>query len=166
VILAVDVAVEVVVEIAGVCDLYRQFWQDRDVLIVFGWRIMSFGQAVSSVFSKYVTFSGRARRSEYWYWVLFAFLLGVVAAILDAVFKSYAYNSNGVKFGWVSVVVGALLLLPSIAVTMRRLHDTGRSGWWWLVSALCGIGAIIVFFFCLGDSKPGANQYGPNPKGQ
>lgn len=127
---------------------------------------MSFGQAISSVLSKYVTFSGRARRSEYWYWVLFVFLLGVVANILDAVFGLHAYNANGVRFGWIAVIVSALVFLPSIAVTMRRLHDTGRSGWWWLVSAVCCIGSILLFFFCLGDSNPGANQYGANPKGQ
>jgi uncharacterized membrane protein YhaH (DUF805 family) len=127
---------------------------------------MSFGQAVSTCLSKYVAFSGRARRSEYWYWVLFVFLIGIVANVLDAVLGLHAYNANGVRFGWISAVVGALLVLPSIAVTFRRLHDTGRSGWWWLLSAICGCGAIILFFFCLGDGQPGPNQYGPNPKGQ
>jgi uncharacterized membrane protein YhaH (DUF805 family) len=127
---------------------------------------MGFGQAVSSVFSQYATFSGRARRSEYWYWVLFAFLLGLVASILDAVLGLHFYKNNGVQVGWASAIVGLLLVLPSIAVTFRRLHDTGRSGWWWLLSAICGCGAIILFFFCLGDGQPGANQYGPNPKGQ
>ena len=126
---------------------------------------MGFGQAVSTVFSNYATFSGRARRSEYWYWVLFTFILGLVAGLLDGLFHLQAYSNNGVKFGWITVVVALAVAIPSIAVTMRRLHDTGRSGWWWLLSAICGCGAIIVFFFCLGDSQPGANQYGPNPKG-
>jgi uncharacterized membrane protein YhaH (DUF805 family) len=128
---------------------------------------MSFGQAVSSAFSQYVTFSGRARRSEYWYWVLFAALVGLVANILDGVLGLHWTNStSAAQVGWIATVAGLLLVLPSIAVTFRRLHDTGRSGWWWLLSAICGLGAIILFFFCLGDSRPGANQYGPNPKGQ
>jgi uncharacterized membrane protein YhaH (DUF805 family) len=128
---------------------------------------MSFGQAVSSAFSQYVTFSGRARRSEYWYWVLFAALVGLVANILDGVLGLHWTNStSAAQVGWIATVAGLLLVLPSIAVTFRRLHDTGRSGWWWLLSAICGLGAIILFFFCLGDSQPGANQYGPNPKGQ
>ncbi len=127
---------------------------------------MSFGQAVSSVLGNYVNFSGRARRSEYWYWVLFTAILGAVAWTLDTVLGLHAYNANGVRFGWIALIVSALVFLPSIAVTMRRLHDTGRSGWWWLLSAICCIGAILLFFFCLGDGQPGANQYGPNPKGQ
>ena len=97
---------------------------------------MSFGQAVSSVLGNYVNFSGRARRSEYWYWVLFTALLGAVAWTLDAVFGLHFYNANGVRFGWIALIVSALVFLPSIAVTMRRLHDTGRSGWWWLLARL------------------------------
>ena len=125
---------------------------------------MGFGQAVASVFGNYATFSGRARRSEYWYWVLFTFLVGVVAAVADQLLGWHISGSN--PGGWLSLAFAVIVAIPSIAVTMRRLHDTGRSGWWWLVSAICGIGAIIVFFFCIGDSNPGANQYGPNPKGQ
>jgi uncharacterized membrane protein YhaH (DUF805 family) len=98
---------------------------------------VSFAGAISDGFSQYATFSGRSRRRAYWFWVLFVFLVSVVTTLVD----------------------------PSIAVTVRRLHDTGRSGWWWWLSFLCGIGAIIVLIFCLIDSSPGANEYGPNPKG-
>ena len=127
---------------------------------------MGFGQAVSTVFSKYATFSGRARRSEYWYWVLFTVLLGIVASIADVVLKTNTIEgSGGVKLGWIYLVVSLVLIIPTIAVTFRRLHDTGRSGWWWLLAFLCFIGGIIVLIFCLSDSKPGANEYGPNPKG-
>ncbi|MEI8057582.1 MAG: DUF805 domain-containing protein [Actinomycetes bacterium] len=125
---------------------------------------MSFGQAVTTCLQKYVGFSGRARRSEYWYFVLFAIIVAIIAAVLDGVFNLRTVSAAGQKTGWISVIAGLALVLPSIAVTMRRLHDTGRSGWWWLVSALCGIGAIIVFFFCLGDSQSGDNAYGANPK--
>ncbi|MGD9957532.1 MAG: DUF805 domain-containing protein [Candidatus Nanopelagicales bacterium] len=127
---------------------------------------MGFGQAVSTVFSKYATFSGRARRSEYWWWILFSVLVAVVASIADVVLKTNTLEgSGGVKLGWIYVIASLALVIPTIAVTFRRLHDTGRSGWWWLLSLVCGIGAIIVLIFCLSDSKPGANEYGPNPKG-
>lgn len=123
---------------------------------------MSFGQAVSSVFSKYATFSGRARRSEYWYWVLFVFLVTLLALVLDSVLKIRI--AEGSPYGWISVVVALALLIPGIAVTVRRLHDTDRSGWWYLLSFLCGVGAIIVLVFCLIDGTPGPNKYGDSPK--
>jgi uncharacterized membrane protein YhaH (DUF805 family) len=72
---------------------------------------------------------------------------------------------NGANVGWVAAIVGVALVLPTIAVLFRRLHDTGRSGWWWLLSLICCIGVILLWIFCLSDSKPGTNQYGPNPKG-
>ena len=126
---------------------------------------MGFGQAVSTVFSKYATFSGRARRSEYWWWVLFTILVTTIAFILDAVLKiNTIEGSGGVKFGWIYLVVSLVLIIPSIAVTIRRLHDAGHSGWWWLLVFVCGIGGIIILIFTLMDSKPD-NQWGPNPKG-
>lgn len=126
---------------------------------------MGFGSAISSVFSKYATFSGRARRSEYWYWILFTVVVGVIAAVADNGLGLKIAKDSSLTYGWVSVVAWLVLLIPTIAVTFRRLHDTGRSGWWWLLSLICGIGAIILLVFCLSDSKPGANEYGPNPKG-
>jgi len=127
---------------------------------------MGFGQAVSTVFSKYATFSGRARRSEYWWWWVFTILVTAIAFIADGVLKTNTLEgSGGVKIGWIYLIVSLVLIIPSIAVTFRRLHDTGRSGWWWLLSAICLIGAIILFIFCISDSKPGTNEYGPNPKG-
>lgn len=127
---------------------------------------MGFGQAVSTVFGKYATFSGRARRSEYWWWILFTVLLGIIANVGDTLLKTNTIEgAGGVKFGWIYVVVAVVLVIPTIAVTFRRLHDTGRSGWWWLLSFVCFIGAVILLIFCLSDSKPGDNEYGPNPKG-
>ena len=122
---------------------------------------MSFGQAVSSVFSKYATFSGRARRSEYWYWALFTFILLAVAGGLDNVLKT---TLSGQQFGWFYIVAALAIAIPTIAVTVRRLHDTDRSGWWYLLTFVCGIGAIIVFVFCLIDGTPGPNKYGDSPK--
>lgn len=123
---------------------------------------MSFSQAVSSGFANYATFSGRTPRSGYWWWVLFSVIMAVLASIVDNIL---GFSINDQKVGYISAVVGLVLLLPSIAVTFRRLHDIGRSGWWWLLSLLCFIGGIILFIFALQDSQPGTNQYGPNPKG-
>ena len=127
---------------------------------------MGFGQAVSTCFQKYVTFSGRARRSEFWWWQLFVILLGAIANIGDSVFGlHYTNSSSAAQVGWLGTVVALALVLPSIAVLFRRLHDTGRSGWWWLLSWICCIGYVLLWIFCLTDSTPGTNQYGPNPKG-
>lgn len=123
---------------------------------------MSFTQAVSSVFSKYATFSGRARRSEFWYWVLFVVLLSVVASVLDSVLKLKVVE--GSPYGWITLIVSLALIIPGIAVTVRRLHDTDRSGWWYLLTFVCGIGALIVLVFCFIDGTPGPNKYGDSPK--
>lgn len=123
---------------------------------------MSFGQAISSVFSQYATFSGRARRSEYWYWVLFVVLLSVVASLLDSVLKLKVVE--GAPYGWITVIVSLALIIPGIAVTVRRLHDTDRSGWWYLLTFVCGIGALIVLVFCIIEGTPGPNKYGDSPK--
>ena len=117
---------------------------------------MSFTEAIRSVLNQYVGFSGRARRSEYWYWVLFYIIIGVIASLLDrAVFNST--NS------WFSYIVGLALFLPGLAVAIRRLHDTSRSGWWVLIGLIPVIGAIILIVFYVQDSH-GDNQYGPSPK--
>jgi uncharacterized membrane protein YhaH (DUF805 family) len=129
---------------------------------------MGFGQAISDGFSQYATFSGRSRRSAYWYWILFSVLVTIAAFLVDSALNTTvdaADVGDNATIGWIGVVVYLVLLVPTIAVTFRRLHDTGRSGWWWALSLICGIGGLIVFIFCLFDSTPGPNQYGPNPKG-
>lgn len=118
-------------------------------------------QAIGSVFSKYATFSGRARRSEYWWFVLFSIIVLGIAAGIDS---GAGLHFKDQAIGWVYSIVALLLLIPSIAVTIRRLHDTGRSGWWWFLSLLCGIGAIILFVFCLMEGTRGPNEYGADPK--
>lgn len=119
---------------------------------------MSFQEAVTTVLTKkYADFSGRARRSEYWWFALAAFLLLAVPYVLGlAVSKVFL-----VLFfvAWLG------LLVPSIAVTVRRLHDTGKSGWFYLVAFIPFVGGIILLVFTVMDSTPGDNQYGPNPKG-
>lgn len=139
---------------------------------------MSFGQAISTCFSKYVVFRGRARRSEFWYWFLFVVIVMVIAAILDNVLhlqvggtqvdtygnQSYVFYSS---IGILTTIVSLALLLPGISVSVRRLHDTGNSGWWWwlnLLNFLCGLGAIILIIaFYIRPSQESENQYGPPP---
>lgn len=105
---------------------------------------------------KYVTFSGRARRKEYWMFVLFNILASVAAAVVDAIL-----GTTGTIGGLYSLAV----LLPGLAVFIRRLHDTDRSGWWIFIGLIPIIGSIILLVFMCLDSKPGENRFGPNPKG-
>jgi uncharacterized membrane protein YhaH (DUF805 family) len=118
---------------------------------------MTFGEAIKSGFSHYVTFSGRASRSEYWFWVLFAVIGGLATAILDAAI--FGYHAGVSPFNG---IFGLVTFLPGLAVAARRLHDTDRTAWW-LLLALTGIGAIIlIVWFCF-KGTPGPNRYGPDP---
>lgn len=123
---------------------------------------MDFMTAVRTCLSKYVDFSGRARRSEYWYFALFNLLVSFVASILDAVLGTDYDLGSG---GFISTIASLALLLPSLAVGVRRLHDTDRSGWWILIGLIPIIGWILLIVWFCTDSKPD-NQYGPNPKNE
>ena len=116
---------------------------------------MTLPQAVASVFRQYVGFSGRARRSEYWFFVLFQVIALGAAKAVDV-----ALGVNAVY-----LVVALALLLPALAVTVRRLHDTGRSGWMILLALIPLVGSIILIVFECQDSEPGVNKFGPSPKG-
>lgn len=122
---------------------------------------MDFMTAVRTCFSKYVDFSARARRSEFWYFVLFTFLVGIVAGILDGILGT---DYDGGSGGLISTLTSLGLFLPQLAVGARRLHDIGRSGWWQLIGIIPVVGWIIVIVWFATDTKPGANQYGPDPK--
>jgi len=115
---------------------------------------MSFADSIRTCFSKYATFSGRARRSEFWWFYLFTVIVFIVVAIIDA-----AIGNSILEF-----VLILALILPSLAATVRRLHDTGRPGWWVLIGLIPFIGAIILIVFECQNSQPGTNQYGPSPK--
>ncbi|MBS2937829.1 DUF805 domain-containing protein [Nocardioides sp. J2M5] len=118
--------------------------------------------AVKTCFSKYVDFNGRARRSEFWWWALFTFLVGIVAGILDrALGTTYGVNDSN---GLIGTLSSLALLLPGLAVAARRLHDTGRSAWWLLLIIVVFFGWIVLFVFYVLDSQPGDNRFGPNPK--
>lgn len=108
-----------------------------------------------AVLKKYAEFSGRARRKEYWMFALVSFLVSVGIAVLGMMVNALNILT------WVYTLA---VFIPSIAVGVRRLHDTGRSGWMGLLALIPLVGAIIVIVFLCQDSAPGDNQYGPNPK--
>ena len=117
---------------------------------------MNFQDAIRSGFRNYVTFSGRASRSEYWYWVLFALLVAIAGSIIDHTIFPFA--STGPIEGLTSLV----LFLSGLAVSMRRLHDIDRTGWWWLI-AFTVIGIILLLVWACTRGTAGANRYGPDP---
>jgi len=121
---------------------------------------MSFADAVSSVLRQYATFGGRARRAEYWWFILFTALVSVVASTIDAVLGTMTQTGLGL----IGTVVSLALLLPSLAVTVRRLHDTDRSGWWVLAFLIPIAGFVLWLVFMLSDSNPQPNRWGPSPK--
>jgi uncharacterized membrane protein YhaH (DUF805 family) len=110
----------------------------------------------------YATFGGRARRREYWHYVLFYCLALIACIFVDVILGTFNAHAGVGVLGALFVLATAI---PSFAVTARRLHDTNRSGWWQLLSAIPLVGAIIVLVFTVQDSQPGANRFGPNPKG-
>ena len=110
---------------------------------------------------KYAVFAGRARRKEFWFFVLFNTLIAVALAIVDMVTGSY---DEDVGLGLLSGLYAVAMIVPSIAVTVRRLHDTDRSGWWYLLLFIPVIGALVILVFMLLDGTPGSNRFGPNPK--
>jgi uncharacterized membrane protein YhaH (DUF805 family) len=115
---------------------------------------MSFADAVRSVLTQYVGFTGRARRSEYWYFVLAYLILDIVVSIIDGVIGTQI----------LAYLLGLALLLPSLAVGVRRLHDTNRSGWWILIGLIPLVGAIILIVFFVQEGSAGPNAYGADPK--
>ncbi|MEE8117985.1 MAG: DUF805 domain-containing protein [Gammaproteobacteria bacterium] len=115
------------------------------------------------VLKKYAVFNGRARRKEYWYFVLFNIIISIVFAVIDSATGSF---SAEIGIGLLGGIYTLAVLIPSIAVQVRRLHDTDRSGWWLLISLIPFIGAIVLLVFMVQDSKPDENQYGSNPKGE
>ena len=111
---------------------------------------------------KYAVFSGRSRRMEYWYFVLFNIIVSIVLGVIDGLLgTSGSYAGAGLLSG----IYGLAVLIPSLAVTVRRLHDTDRTGWWILIALVPLIGVIVLLVFALLEGTPGDNQYGPNPKG-
>jgi uncharacterized membrane protein YhaH (DUF805 family) len=111
---------------------------------------------------KYATFEGRARRKEYWFFTLFNLLAVVALTFVDMAIGTFNEQAEIGLFGGVYLLA---VLIPSLAVTVRRLHDTDRSGWWILLNLIPVIGSIVLMVFAVLDSQPGGNRFGPNPKG-
>ncbi|MDD5009017.1 MAG: DUF805 domain-containing protein [Syntrophorhabdaceae bacterium] len=109
---------------------------------------------------KYAVFSGRARRKEYWYFFLFNFIVGLVLGFIDGLVGT---SSKGAGIGLLGSIYVLAVFVPGIAVSVRRLHDTNRSGWWLLIVLIPIIGAIILLVFMMQGSRKDENRYGPNP---
>jgi uncharacterized membrane protein YhaH (DUF805 family) len=110
---------------------------------------------------KYAVFSGRSRRKEYWYYVLFVAIISIVLNMIDGLLGTYNGSTGA---GLLSTIFSLAVLIPSIAVSVRRLHDIDRTGWWVLIGLVPLIGWIVLLIFHVQDSTPGTNRYGPNPK--
>ena len=117
-----------------------------------------------AVVGKYATFAGRARRKEYWMFALVNFVICVALAIAGMAMLGKSQNSALILDAVLGIYL-LLILLPSLAVTVRRLHDTGRSGWWFWIQLVPFVGPIVLFVFTVLDGTPGTNAYGPSPKG-
>lgn len=118
------------------------------------------------VLKQYADFNGRARRKEYWMYALFLIIFFIIAAILDnllgTTFKMYGQSLG---YGYIYLLLALATLIPSIAVGVRRLHDTNKTGWYILLGFIPFIGAIILLVFYIQKGTQGENQYGPDPKG-
>jgi len=127
---------------------------------------MGFGAAIKSFWSNYTNFKGRARRSEYWFTVLFLFLTNLAATAIDAAVFATDLEEFLMGGGWgpIGIIWTLTILLPSLALLVRRLHDTNKTAWWILISLVPLVGGIVLLVFALLDSDPGDNRYGPSPK--
>jgi uncharacterized membrane protein YhaH (DUF805 family) len=128
---------------------------------------VTFTGAVGTCLRKYVAFSGRARRPEFWWFFLFNVLVSVATSVLDSAMFGHTHVRAGVGFnsdqGPIETVAALLLILPSLSAGARRLHDIGRTGWWLLIMLIPCLGFIVLLvFFCTGgDRHP--NRYGEVP---
>jgi uncharacterized membrane protein YhaH (DUF805 family) len=122
---------------------------------------MGFQDAVRICFQKYITISGRARRAEYWWWVLFLILGGIATSILDGFIFGFSEGSTQLLAALFSLGT----LLPTICVAGRRLHDRDMSAWWLLLNIIPLLGSLILLFFYVTRGTPGPNRFGPDPLG-
>ncbi|SUD89965.1 DUF805 domain-containing protein [Psychrobacter phenylpyruvicus] len=121
---------------------------------------------VDAIKNKYAQFDGRARRKEYWMFQLFYWLFYLVFFMILGLLTGLGDSESITTLGAMIIFIFMLgLIIPMWAVTIRRLHDTGKSGWWALITFIPYIGPIVLLIFCCLDSEPGMNKYGPNPKG-
>ncbi len=124
---------------------------------------MNFNQAISAGFANYTVFFGRATRSEYWFWILFAAIGMFVTQALDsALFVQTSLSGLSPLHSPLNSVFILALLLPSLAVQVRRLHDLDRPGWW-LLLVFTGIGILLLLYWSSREGTPGDNRFGPHP---
>ena len=109
---------------------------------------------------KYAAFTGRARRREYWTFVIVNDIICLILGVIEGLTGITAESDYSV----LAVIFSLFVLIPTFAVTVRRLHDTGRSGWWLLIGLIPIIGALVLLIFFVLDSQAGTNEYGPSPK--
>lgn len=109
-----------------------------------------------TVLKKYAVFKGRAARAEYWFFVLFNFIISIGLGIISALLND--------TFNILGMLYALFILIPSIAVSIRRLHDVGKSGWMIFINLIPVVGVIWYLILVVGDSDSGENKYGPNPK--
>ena len=115
------------------------------------------------VWRKYAVFGGRASRAEFWTFVLFNLVAESALIALDLIVFG-TQSPIGAGAGVFSAIYSLAVFLPALGVTIRRLHDVGRTGWWVLIGLVPLLGLIVLVVFCIGDSQPNENRYGPNPK--
>jgi uncharacterized membrane protein YhaH (DUF805 family) len=119
---------------------------------------MTMTEAVRTCLSKYATFSGRAGRPEFWWWVLAVILVSLVGNLLDAML--FGTGAEGQSVGILSGLLGLALILPQLAVAARRLHDTDRTAWWLLIGLVPIVGFLVLLFFYVQKGTDGPNRFG------
>jgi len=137
---------------------------------------MSFMESIRTCLSKYATFSGRAQRSEFWWFMLFLIIAQILLGLVDSmifppteVMSMTSSMQDGYNFNFsyqpqpITAIFLLAMLLPNLGVGVRRLHDTGRSGWWWLIGLIPLIGLIVLIVFFATKGTEGDNAYGPDP---
>ena len=117
---------------------------------------MDFQTSIKICFNKFAVFSGRASRSEFWFFVLFGFLGGIIAAIIDVMILGYPFEENGP----INLIFSVALIVPSISVAARRLHDINKSGWWQLLWITI-IGGILLIIWHATEGENKKNKFGP-----
>ena len=113
------------------------------------------------VLKNYAVFDGRARRKEYWLFVLFNVIVVIVLSIVDHLLGTYDKETEA---GLIGSIYSLALIIPSIAVSIRRLHDTDKSGWWLLLHLIPLFGSLVLLIFFISDSQRETNRFGVNPK--
>lgn len=118
-----------------------------------------------NVLRNYAVFNGRARRAEYWMFTLFHIIFLVVAAVLDNVLGlTFEVAGQSLPYGYLYVAYSLAVIIPGLALMVRRLHDVGKSGWFFFIALIPFIGAIWLLVLACKDSQPGENEHGANPK--